>query len=116
MAGTEHSGPSSESGYDVSQLILTLVQETRDDVRVLVQESARAQARLDALERRADAIDKRLETGVPSPSKTRDAGIAGGAAALVVAVFQILAAMGWMPAQGAPVVPPPAPPAITAAP
>jgi hypothetical protein len=100
---------------DVSQLILALVQETRDDVRVLVQESARSQARLDALERRADAVEKRFEAApyATPPGVKRDAGIATGAAALVVAVMQILGALGWMPAQAAS---PPAPPAISAAP
>jgi hypothetical protein len=111
---TDDRNPDSE--FDVSQLILTLVQETRDDVRVLVQESARAQARLDALERRADAIDKRMADApyASPPGMKRDAGIATLAATLVVTVMQILGALGiGVPAQAAP---PPAPPAIHAAP
>jgi hypothetical protein len=98
------------------QLILALTEETRDDVRTLVQESARAQARLDALERRADAIDKRIAEApyASPPGMKRDAGIATLAATLVVTVMQILGALGiGVPAQAAPPAPPPA---ITATP
>jgi hypothetical protein len=98
------------------QLILALTEETRDDVRTLVQESARAQARLDALERRADAVEKRMADApyASPPGMKRDAGIATLSATLVATVMALLQAFGVLAPQAAPVPVPP--PAITAAP
>jgi hypothetical protein len=96
------------------QLILALTEETRDDVRTLVQESARAQARLDALERRADAIDKRIAEApyAQPPGVKRDAGIATLSATLVATVMALLQQFGVFAPQAVPAPPP----AIHAAP
>jgi hypothetical protein len=100
----------------VNELILELVRETRDDVRDLLKSDARTRERLVQLEAWRVETDKRLDAApyASPPGVKRDVGMTAGAAALVVAVMQILQAFGvGVPAQAAP---PPAPPAIVAAP
>lgn len=95
-------------------LILELTRETRDDVSTLVANDARNSQRLIELERRADAVDVRLQTPAPPPVPApttgglkRDVGLTAGVSAAVVALIQILAALGWIPAP-AQAAPPPA--------
>ena len=96
------------------ELILELARETREDVSTLVANDARNSQRLIDLERWRDATEVKLQTQAPAPAAAstvkRDVGLTAGVSAAVVALLQILSAVGWLPAPAAPTPPP----AITA--
>jgi hypothetical protein len=77
-------------------LMLQLLKETRVDVKSLVRDFGSLNIKQTELEARQDALEK-AQAAAPVPKLARDAGLTAGAGALVVALFQVLSALGWVP-------------------
>ncbi len=85
-------------------LAMQLLRETRSDVKKLLSHRAADNERLESLERWQASVGSSA-----APGNAKTAVVAGSISTLVLALFQALAAMGWLPsAPAAQAAPPPA--------
>lgn len=75
-------------------VLLSLAEETRDDVKEILGRMAAAEQRLTSLEASRSIVAAPPPQASAGPTLTRDAGLVGGTGALVAAVMQIIAALG----------------------
>lgn len=75
-------------------VLLSLAEETRDDVKEILGRMAAAEQRLTTLEASRVIVAQPPPPAPASPTLTRDAGLVGGTGALVAAIMQIIAALG----------------------
>jgi hypothetical protein len=75
-------------------VLLSLAEETRDDVKEILGRMAAAEQRLTSLEAARSIVAASPPPAPAGPTLARDAGLATGAGALVAAVMQIIAALG----------------------